>query len=123
MPGMFNPRQRQILAEIMRGLDLGEAWDSVQVVQSPSYVDSVVEVADFAVALMGAIGSVVATIGERRGLGAQRVTVDRRHAALLFNEVAHFFQSGWQFDIGAVFTPVNGFYVTRDGREIVFNGA
>jgi crotonobetainyl-CoA:carnitine CoA-transferase CaiB-like acyl-CoA transferase len=123
MPGMFNPRQRQILAEIMRGLDLGEAWDSVQVEQSPSYVDSVVEVADFAVALMGAIGSAVATIGERRGLGAQRVTVDRRHAVLLFNEVAHFFQSGWQFDIGAVFTPVNGFYVTRDGREIVFNGA
>ena len=72
---------------------------------------------------MGAIGSAVAAIGERRGLGPQQVKVDRRHAALLFNEVAHFFQSGWQFDISAVFTPVNGFYRTRDDREIVFNGA
>jgi crotonobetainyl-CoA:carnitine CoA-transferase CaiB-like acyl-CoA transferase len=120
---VFSPRQRQILAEVTRGLGLPDAVGAVEVEQSPSYVDSVVEVADFAVALMGAIGSTVAAIGERRGLGPQRVTVDRRHAALLFNEVAHFFQSGWQFDISAVFTPVNGFYATRDGREIVFNGA
>jgi crotonobetainyl-CoA:carnitine CoA-transferase CaiB-like acyl-CoA transferase len=121
---MYSERQRQILAEITRGLALPEpAADAVQVEQSPSYIDSVVEVADLAVALMGSIGSTVAAIGERRGLGPQRVTVDRRHAALLFNEVAYFFQSGWQFDIGAVFTPVNGFYRTRDGREIVFNGA
>ncbi len=119
---MYSDRQGQILAEIARGLDLPSSTP-VEVGQTPSTIDSAIETADFAVAAMGAIGSTVAAIGERRGLGAQKVTVDRRHASLLFNEVAHFFQSGWQFDIGAVFTPVNGFYGTRDGREIVFNGA
>lgn len=121
---MYSQRQEQILAEITRGLGLpAPVKHAVQVEQSPGCIDSVVETADFAVTLMGAIGSAVATIGERRGLGPQQVKVDRRHAALLFNEVAHFFQSGWQFDISAVFTPVNGFYRTRDNREIVFNGA
>ena len=86
-----------MLAEITKGLGLPVAPASVvQVEQSASSIDSVVEVADFAAALVGAIGSTV---------------------------VAHFFQSGWQFDISPVFTPVNGFYRTRDGREIFFNGA
>jgi hypothetical protein len=121
---MYSDRQKQILAEITQGLGLPElATAAVQVEQSPSYIDSAVETADFAVTLMGAIGSAVTLIGERRGLGRQLVKVDRRHAALLFNEVAYFFQSGWQFDIGEVFTPVNSFYHTRDGREIFFNGA
>ena len=120
---VYSERQKKVLGEITQGLRLPPATKPVQVEQSPNYIDSVVEAADFAVTLMGAIGSTVATIGERRGLGAQQVKVDRRHAALLFNEVAHFFQSGWQFDISAVFTPVNGFYRTRDNREIVFNGA
>src|ERR1035438_3378762 len=46
--------------------------DAVQVEQSQSCIDSVVETADFAVTLMGAIGSAVASIGERRGLGTQQ---------------------------------------------------
>src|SRR6202789_666741 len=121
---MYRERQKKILGEITRGLKLpAPAADAVQVGQSQGCIDSVVETADFAVTLMGAIGSAVTSIAERRGLGTQQVRVDRRHAALLFNEVAYFFQSGWQFDIGEVFTPVNGFYQTRDGREIVFNGA
>src|SRR5712672_2775162 len=113
-----------MLAEITDGLGLPAVEaGTVRVEQSPSYIDSVIEVADFAATLMGAIGSTVAARGERRGLRKQTGNVDRRHAALLFNEVAHFFQSGWQFDISPVFTPVNGFYRTRDDREIVFNGA
>lgn len=119
---MYSQRQKQILTEITRGLAM-PAMPAVDVGQTPSTIDSVIETADFAVAAIGAIGSAVAAIGERRGLGTQRVTVDRRHATLLFNEVAYFFQSGWQFDISPVFTPVNGFYRTRDGREIFFNGA
>ena len=123
-PIMYSERQKQILVEITRGLAVPElAWDAVQVEQSPSYIDSVIETADFAATVVGAIGSVVASVGERRGLGKQLVKVDRRHAQLLFNEVAYFFQSGWQFDIGDVFTPVNSFYRTRDDREIFFNGA
>src|ERR1700685_4558286 len=106
---MYSERQKQILAQITRGLKLpAPAANAVQVDQSRGCIDSVVETADFAVKLMGAIGSTVASIGERRGHGTQRVKVDRRHAALLFNEVAYFFQSGWQLDIGEVFHPVNG---------------
>src|SRR6516162_4396564 len=121
---MYNERQLQIVSEITRGLGLTEpAPGAVVVEQSPSYVDSVVEVADLAVAALGTIGSTVAAIGDRRGLGPQQVRIDRRHAQLLFNDVAYFFQSGWQFDLGTVFTPVNSFYRTRDDREIFFNGA
>jgi hypothetical protein len=121
---MYSERQQQILHEITRGLALAEPeLSAVTVEQSPSYVDSVIESADFAVAALGAIGSTVAMIGERRGLGPQQVRIDRRHAQLLFNEAAFFFQSGWQFDLGPVFTPVNSFYRARDDREIFFNGA
>jgi hypothetical protein len=121
---MYSERQQQILHEITRGLGLTESeLRAVTVQQSPGYIDSVIETADFAVAALGAIGSTVAAIGQRRGLGPQQVRIDRRHAQLLFNEVAYFFQSGWQFDLGPVFTPVNSFYRTRDDREIFFNGA
>ena len=121
---MYTQRQAQILRAITQGLDLPtDAASEVRVVQSPGYIDSVIETHDFAAVLMGAVGQAVATVGERRGLGSQRVTVDRRHAGLLFNEIAYFFQSGWQFDISAVHTPVNAFYQTRDGRHIFFNGA
>jgi len=121
---MYNERQLQIVSEITRGLGVTEPAPSAVVVeQSPSYVDSVIEVADFAVAALGTIGSTVAAIGDRRGLGPQQVRIDRRHAQLLFNDVAYFFQSGWQFDLGPVFTPVDSFYRTRDDREIFFNGA
>src|SRR6516225_6058539 len=114
---MYNERQTEILTQITHGLDLpADMASEVRVVQTSSCIDSVVETHDFATALMGAIGQAVAAVGERRGLGAQRVTVDRRHASLLFNEIAYFFQGGWQFDISAVHTPVNGFYQTRDDR-------
>ena len=121
---MYTERQTDILTAVTQGLGLpADTASQIRVVQSPGYIDSVIETHDFAVALMGAIGQAVATVGERRGLGSQRVTVDRRHAGLLFNEIAYFFQSGWQFDISAVHTPVNAFYRTRDGRQIFFNGA
>jgi hypothetical protein len=98
---MYSKRQKQMLGAITRGLGLAAPEPgAVTVEQSPSYVDSVIETADFAAAALGAVGSTVATIGERRGLGSQQVHIDRRHALLLFNEVAYFFQSGWQFDPG-----------------------
>src|SRR5689334_16437837 len=69
-PTMYSERQQQILREITRGLGLAEPEPGAVIVeQSPGYVDSVIETADFAVAALGAIGSTVAAIGERRGLG------------------------------------------------------
>ena len=92
---MYTQRQKQILSAIMQGLDLPtDVASQVRVVQTPGYIDSVIETHDFAVALLGAIGQAVAAIGESRGLGSQRVTIDRRHAGLVFNEIAYFFQSG-----------------------------
>ncbi|MGJ0512644.1 CoA transferase [Methylocystis sp.] len=120
---MYSQRQKEILAAIAQGLNLPQHSSHIHVNQTPGYVDSPIEVHDFAVALMGAIGATIASIGESRGLGAQQVRIDRRHAGLLFNEIAYFFQSGWQFDISAVHTAVNNFYRTRDGRRIFFNGA
>lgn len=71
---MYSERQKRILTDIAQGLGLPEpARDAVQVEQSAGYMDSVVETADFAVALMGAIGSAVASVGERRGLGKHQV--------------------------------------------------
>jgi hypothetical protein len=82
---MFSKRQKQILAEITQGgLGLPEsAMDAVQVEQSsvtsiPSWRRQTLQ------SRSGAIGSAVALVGERRGLGMQQVKVDRRHAALLF---------------------------------------
>ena len=121
---MYSERQAQIVAAITSGLEVpADGASELRVVQSAGYVDSVVETHDIAVAVTGSIGQAVAAVGERRGLGSQRVTVDRRHAGLAFNEIAYFFQSGWQFDISPVHTPVNAFYETRDGRQIFFNGA
>ena len=86
---MYSERQQQIVSEITGGLGLPDPQpNAVAVEQSPGYVDSVIETADFAVAALGAIGNTVAAIGDRRGLGPQQVRIDRRHAQLLFNEVA-----------------------------------
>lgn len=121
---MYTGRQAEILKAITSGLDLPtNILGGIRVIQNPGYIESVIETHDFAVAIMGALGSLIAKIGEIRGLGPQQVTIDRRHAGLLFNEIAYFFQSGWQFDISAVHTPVNSFYQTRDHRQIFFNGA
>jgi hypothetical protein len=57
---MYSERQQQILSEITDKLGLtGPAPGAVVVEQSPGYVDSVIETADFAVAALGAIGSTV----------------------------------------------------------------
>jgi hypothetical protein len=91
---MLSHRQTQILTAITQGLGLpADTASEIHVVQSPGYIDSVIEAHDFAVALVGAIGQAVAMVGERRGLGSQRFTVDRRHAGLLFNEIAYFFRA------------------------------
>jgi hypothetical protein len=67
---MYNERQKQILSEIIQRLGLTEpSADAVHVERSPGSIDSVVETADFAVTLMGAIGSAGASVGERRRLG------------------------------------------------------
>jgi hypothetical protein len=71
---MYTERQQDILTAITQGLGLpADTASQIRVVQSLGYIDSVIETHDFAVALMGAIGQAVATVGEPRGLGSQRV--------------------------------------------------
>ena len=61
---MSTERQAQILTAITQGLDLpADPASEIRVVQSPGYIDSVIETHDFAAALMGAIGQAVATVG------------------------------------------------------------
>ena len=69
---MYSERQKQMLGAITRGLGLAEPEPGAVIVeQSPSYIDSVIETADFAAAALGAVGSAVVKIGERRGLGSR----------------------------------------------------
>ena len=39
------------------------------------------------------------------------------------NSVAWHFQNGWQLDIHVVHSAINGFFQSRDGRHIIYNGA
>jgi hypothetical protein len=67
---MYTERQTDIVTAITQGLGLpADTASQIRVVQSPGYIDSVIET----LALMGAIGQAVATVGEPRGLGSQRV--------------------------------------------------
>jgi RNA-binding protein YlmH len=57
---MYSERQKQMLGAITRRLGLAEPESGAVIVkQSPSYIDSVIETADFAVAALGAVGSAV----------------------------------------------------------------
>jgi len=56
-------------------------------------------------------------------LPGQAVTVDRRHALLLFNDALYNFINGVAIRGGEIEVPVNSFYETSDGKWMCFNGA
>ncbi|MBT6202783.1 MAG: hypothetical protein HOI34_03675 [Rhodospirillaceae bacterium] len=126
MPGStnWNATQQQMFHEISDPLGITyDPGSTLDVVQEPGYIDSPIETHDFATAALGALGMATATIGKMRGLGSQKLRLDRRHAELMLNSVAYHFQEGWQLDISPVHTPVNNFFETKDGRHVVYNGA
>ena len=73
--------------------------------------------------VMGAYGSVVERLGERRGLPAQTMTLNRRRCGLLLNSGQLQFLNGYgcltdTWPIG----PDNGTYRARDGRYVTIIG-
>ena len=116
MPGStnWNATQQQMFHEISDPLGITyDPGSTLDVVQEPGYIDSPIETHDFATAALGALGMATATIGKMRGLGSQKLRLDRRHAGLMLNSVAYHFQEGWQLDISPVHTPVNNFFETK----------
>lgn len=101
-------------------LDTG---NQLEIVQSPPNIDSPLPVNDLAVGVFGALGMTAASLATDRGLPAQQVRVDRWHAGNTLNSVAWHFQNGWQLDIHVVHSAINGFFQSKDGRHIIYNGA
>jgi len=121
---MPTQRQQQIINEIIQGLSTSlESKSRLKIIQTPGYIDSPIEIDDFATSAMAVLGMLTAKVAETRGLESQEITIDRRHAGLMLNSIAYHFQNGWQFDIGPVHSPINNFFKTKDGRWIFFNGA
>jgi crotonobetainyl-CoA:carnitine CoA-transferase CaiB-like acyl-CoA transferase len=118
-----NAHQKQIYDNIARATGLATPADAVQVEQTPTFLKEPMRIADFAAGVLGALGTSVAELGQARGLPEQQVAVDRRHATLTFNDGLMHYMNGVVILGGEIMVPVNGFYESKDGRWMCFNGA
>jgi crotonobetainyl-CoA:carnitine CoA-transferase CaiB-like acyl-CoA transferase len=119
----MNPHQKQVYDSISRATALATPADKIQIDQTPTYLKEPVKVADFAAAVVAGFGANVAELGQVRGLPAQGVAVDRRHATLSLNSAVYHYMNGVAIRGGEIEVPVNGFFETRDGKWVCFNGA
>jgi crotonobetainyl-CoA:carnitine CoA-transferase CaiB-like acyl-CoA transferase len=119
----MNTNQNKIYADIAMAASLVTPADTIQVAQTPTFLKEPIKVADFAAGLVSAFGASVAELGQARGLPAQEISVDRRHATLSLNDGIHHYMNGVIILGGEIMVPVNGFYESRDGRWMCFNGA
>lgn len=119
----MNNNQTQVYDDIAQAAGISTPSSAITVEQTPSYLKEPVSVADFAVGLVGALGSSVAELGEARGLPSQDISVDRRLATMSLNNAAFNYMNGVLITGGEIIVPVNGFYETRDGKWMCFNGA
>jgi crotonobetainyl-CoA:carnitine CoA-transferase CaiB-like acyl-CoA transferase len=115
--------QQKIYSVIADAAAVKMPFDRITVEQTPTYLQDPVRVADFAAGLFSAFGASVAEVGMSRGLPGQDVTVDRRHATLLFNDPVYHYLNGVMILGGEIEVPVNSFYETSDGKWMCFNGA
>lgn len=121
---MFTPLQKNIYEIIVSSLGLNlQPQKKLSVLQTPGYLQSCIQVHDFASAIMGAFGLAVEELGQLRGLPAQQVTIDRRHSGMILNSVFYHYQNGWAVSMAETLTPVNNFYKTKDNRWVCYNGA
>jgi crotonobetainyl-CoA:carnitine CoA-transferase CaiB-like acyl-CoA transferase len=119
----MNAHQRRTYDAIAQAAGIAMPAENVQVEQSPTFLKEPMKIADFAAGVLAALGTSVAELGQARGLPAQDVAVDRRHAALSFNDGLYHYMNSVLIVGGEITVPVNGFYETRDGRWMCFNGA
>ncbi len=119
----MNNNQNKIYADIAKAASLVTPADTIQVEQTPTFLKESINVADFAVGVVGAACASVAEFGQARGLPAQEISVDRRHATLTLNDGLLHYMNGVVILGGEIMVPVNGFYQARDGKWMCFNGA
>jgi crotonobetainyl-CoA:carnitine CoA-transferase CaiB-like acyl-CoA transferase len=119
----LKPTQKTVYDAIARAGMLSTPAGSISVEQSPTYLKEPMGTADFAVGVVSAFGASVAELGETRGLPAQQVSVDRRHAVLSLNDGMYHYMNGVMILGGEIMVPVNGFYQAKDGQWMCFNGA
>jgi crotonobetainyl-CoA:carnitine CoA-transferase CaiB-like acyl-CoA transferase len=119
----MNENQQKIYNAIAAAAVLKTPFDQITVEQTPTFLQDPVRVADFAAGLFSAFGASVAEVGMSRGMPAQDVAVDRRHATLLLNDPLYHFMNGIMVLGGEIEVPVNSFYETSDGKWMCFNGA
>ena len=119
----MNANQQKTYTAIADAAALKTPFDRITVEQTPTYLQDPVRVADFAAGLFSAFGASVAEVGMSRGLPGQDVSVDRRHATLLFNDPLYHYLNGVIILGGEIEVPVNSFYETSDGKWMCFNGA
>jgi crotonobetainyl-CoA:carnitine CoA-transferase CaiB-like acyl-CoA transferase len=119
----MNANQKQVYDDIAEAASLATPADRIEVEQTPTYLKEPVKVADFAAAVVAAVGTSAAELGESRGMPAQMVSVDRRHATMSVNDGMFDFINGVMITGGEIMVPVNAFYETRDGKWMCFNGA
>jgi crotonobetainyl-CoA:carnitine CoA-transferase CaiB-like acyl-CoA transferase len=119
----MNTDQRQVYNGIAKAASLATPADRVSVEQTPTFLKEPMKIADFATGVVAALGTSVAELGQARGLPEQKVSVDRRHATLSFNDGLYHYMNGVVILGGEIMVPVNGFYETKDGKWMCFNGA
>lgn len=119
----INTDQKQVYDNIAKAVSIATPADRVTVEQTPTFLKEPMKIADFAVGTVAALGTSVTELGQARGLPEQLVSVDRRHAVLTLNDGLHHYMNGVVILGGEIMVPVNGFYETRDGQWMCFNGA
>jgi len=119
----MNPEQKKVYDSIARAVSLSTKAERITVEQTPTYLKEPIKVADFAAGVVAGFGASVAELGEARGLPAQDIAVDRRHATLSFNDGMLHYMNGVVILGGEITVPVNGFYQDRNGEWMCFNGA
>jgi hypothetical protein len=91
-----NANEKNVYENIAKAAFLTNAADRIQVGQTPTFLEEPIQVADFATAVVAATGASIAELGEERGLPAQKISVDRRHATLTTNNAGfHYLNGVW----------------------------
>lgn len=119
----MNVEQKQVYENIAKAASLATQAEEITVDQTPTYLKEPIKVADFMTGVVAATGASAVELGQSRGLPAQDISVDRRLATLTANNAGFHYMNGVMILGGEIMVPVNGFYETRDGQWMCFNGA
>ncbi|MDH6247904.1 CoA transferase [Mycobacterium sp. OTB74] len=114
-----DPFQKKAYDAVAAALPFAIDSSKITVEPGASYLPSPIKLHDYAVGVMGALGSVVEHLGRVRGLPTQTMTLNRRLAGFHLNELQTQFINGYSvmldtWPMGAD----NGAYRTKDGRYV-----